>query len=58
MTKQVPVPLPECPGCDRPVRRAVYDANGGLCSDCRTDVEYGRYRTLPLVTARAHRAAR
>ena len=45
-------PLPECPGCDRPTRRATYDSNGGLCSDCRADVEYGRARALRHLAAR------
>jgi hypothetical protein len=28
-------PLPDCPGCDRPVRRATASRNGGYCSTCR-----------------------
>lgn len=34
MTARLALPLPECPGCDKPVRRAVAEANGGLCSGC------------------------
>jgi hypothetical protein len=34
-------PLPVCPGCDQPVRRATADANGGLCTDCRALYEAG-----------------
>jgi recombinational DNA repair protein (RecF pathway) len=28
-------PLPECPGCGRPVQRKAFDDNGGACSSCR-----------------------
>lgn len=28
-------PLPECPGCGRPVARDVFDGNAGCCTDCR-----------------------
>jgi hypothetical protein len=28
-------PLPECPGCGLPVKRDVFDANAGSCSECR-----------------------
>lgn len=28
-------PLPECPICGEPVRRAVFDRNGGTCTACR-----------------------
>lgn len=28
-------PLPECPGCSLPVRRATADRNGGYCTACR-----------------------
>lgn len=27
--------LPECPICGDPVRRAAWDANGGVCTGCR-----------------------
>lgn len=27
-------PLPECRGCDTPVRRETWASNGGLCTDC------------------------
>lgn len=30
-------PLPECPGCDRPVRASVAKRKGGYCSTCRPD---------------------
>jgi hypothetical protein len=35
---QMAKPLPECQdaSCGRPVRRATYLANGGLCTACRT----------------------
>jgi hypothetical protein len=28
-------PLPECPMCETPVRRATFLENGGLCPTCR-----------------------
>lgn len=28
-------PLPECPGCDRPVRKATARTNSGYCTTCR-----------------------
>jgi hypothetical protein len=28
-------PLPECPGCERPVKAAVAKRNGGYCTMCR-----------------------
>jgi hypothetical protein len=28
-------PLPECPGCTRPVRRSTARSNGGYCTTCR-----------------------
>lgn len=28
-------PLPECPGCQRPLRRATARTNGGYCTSCR-----------------------
>jgi hypothetical protein len=31
---KVAAPLPECRLCDRPTARAVWLANGGLCSEC------------------------
>lgn len=31
-------PLPECLLCEQPTRRAVYDANGGLCTGCEAGV--------------------
>lgn len=31
-------PLPECSSCEQPTNRAVYLANGGLCTPCRDDV--------------------
>ena len=41
MPAQVARPLPECPGCYRPMGRDLYDAQG-LCGDCRADIEEGR----------------
>jgi hypothetical protein len=26
--------LPECALCERPVKRAVHERNGGLCNEC------------------------
>jgi hypothetical protein len=31
-------PLPECQMCDQPTRRDVYNATGGLCSDCNDSI--------------------
>lgn len=28
-------PLPECPGCERPVKGSVAKRNGGYCTTCR-----------------------
>lgn len=28
-------PPPECPGCDRPIRRQTARSNGGYCTTCR-----------------------
>lgn len=28
-------PAPECPGCERPIRRSTARRNGGYCSTCR-----------------------
>jgi len=35
-TIRVAAPLPECemPGCEQPVRRQVWEANGHLCTAC------------------------
>jgi hypothetical protein len=32
--KRIAEPLPECRLCERPTLRAVWEANGELCSDC------------------------
>lgn len=34
MTLHLAEPLPECSDCGRPVRRAVHEATGGLCTAC------------------------
>jgi hypothetical protein len=34
VTAQQAPALPECSLCERPTRRATWEANGGLCSDC------------------------
>lgn len=38
--------LPECPICGDPVRRATWDANGGVCTGCR-DLAYIEYPADP-----------
>lgn len=37
MSVQLPQPLPECLVCERPTRRDVHAATGGLCSLCNAD---------------------
>jgi hypothetical protein len=32
-------PLPECALCERPTRRAVWEANGSLCSECTQGID-------------------
>lgn len=34
MSARTADPLPECALCELPTARAVWEANGGLCSDC------------------------
>jgi hypothetical protein len=44
----VAFPLPECPGCDRPVRRDIAEANDGLCSECAGVVNTVRMAPVAL----------
>lgn len=41
--------LPECALCERPVRRAVWERNGGLCNDCDTGFRRVTGMLPPLV---------
>jgi hypothetical protein len=43
----VGAPLPECPLCERPVRRDVAEKTGGLCTEC-DDVIADTIRMLPV----------
>lgn len=45
----VPPPLPECQLCERPTRRATWEANAGLCSEC-SDAIRATAAMLPPVT--------
>lgn len=40
--------VPTCPVCDRAVRRAVFDENGGTCTPCRDVIEANRPVQLAL----------
>lgn len=40
-------PLPECSLCEAPTARAAHDANGGLCTPCRTGIA-DTVRMLPV----------
>jgi hypothetical protein len=43
-------PLPECraPGCEKPVKRDVWEANGGLCTPCADSIA----QTVRMLPAR------
>lgn len=47
--KRVAEPLPECRLCERPTLRAVWEANGELCTDC-ADTIADTVRMLPVRT--------
>lgn len=47
MIRKVAEPLPECPVCERPVRRVVAERTGGLCSECADGVPE-TVRMLPV----------
>jgi hypothetical protein len=32
-------PLPECALCERPTKRAAWEANGSLCSECAAGID-------------------
>jgi hypothetical protein len=32
-------PLPECSLCERPTRRATWEANGSLCTECTQGID-------------------
>lgn len=64
-------PLPECPGCSRPVRRATARTNGGYCTTCRPRgaspvqalpeaerIDVGAWQTLAADRGRAEREAK
>ena len=48
MTIHTAQPLPECraPGCEKPVKRDVWEANGGLCTACADSIAH-TVRMLP-----------
>lgn len=64
-------PLPECPGCQRPVRRSTARSNGGYCTSCRPRgaspvqalpegerIELGQWQQLAAERGRAEREAK
>lgn len=32
-------PLPECALCERPTKRAAWEANGSLCTECTQGID-------------------
>jgi hypothetical protein len=50
MTARTAQPLPECraPGCEKPVKRDVWEANGGLCTPCADSIA----QTVRMLPAR------
>jgi hypothetical protein len=38
-------PLPECALCERPTKRAAWEANGSLCTECAQGID----RTIDML---------